>query len=257
MRSPVSVTLLTDFGTADGYVAAVKGVIHSLCPAALIDDSAHDLNAGDILGAALALERYWRRYPPGSVHVVVVDPGVGSERRGLAVRADDRFLVGPDNGVFTRALAGAGTFEARELNNAELFTHEISATFHGRDIFAPAAAFLACGRELAEMGSHAANLTTLPALDVLVRGKRLSGQVIHVDRFGNLITNIGGEAVGASCVRLNGSNVGPLRRTYTDVGSGEVLALMGSNGLLEVAVRDGSAARHFGAERGTSVEVER
>jgi S-adenosylmethionine hydrolase len=254
---PPRLTLLTDFGTRDGYVAALKGVIAGICPAALIDDASHDLEPGDILGAALTLERYWRRYPEGTVHLVVVDPGVGSTRRALAVRADGRYLVGPDNGVFARALDGANDVEARELSTAHLSVSEISSTFHGRDIFAPAGAQLACGRALAELGPHAANLTALPALEVRIAGDSILGQVIHVDRFGNLITNIGTEARGAARVRLNERDVGPVRRTYADVGSGEPLALIGSGGLLEIAVRDGNAGKKLHAARGATVEVVR
>ncbi|MGH7460045.1 MAG: SAM hydrolase/SAM-dependent halogenase family protein [Longimicrobiales bacterium] len=249
------VTLLTDFGTRDGYAAALKGVIAQTCPGALIDDATHDLAAGDVLGAALTLERYWRRYPEGTVHMVVVDPGVGGDRRALAVRADGRFLVGPDNGVFSRALKGALDVEARELTQASSPDREISATFHGRDIFAPAAALLACGHALAELGPHAAHLVTLPELDVVVAGDSLVGQVIHVDRFGNLITNIGIEASGARQVRLAALELGPVRRTYSDVASGAALALIGSGGLLEIAVRDGDAAQTLQAALGDRVQV--
>ena len=257
MTTPPRVTLLSDFGMADGYVAAMKGVIASASPAVIIDDAAHDVEPGDILGAALTLERYWRRYPEGTVHVVVVDPGVGSARRAVAVRADERYLVGPDNGVFSRVLAGATRTEAREITNAELWSQGLSATFHGRDVFAPAAAFLASGRALAELGQHAADLVTLPSLHVIVSEDTLTGEVIHADRFGNLITSIGTEAVGAGRVVLEGVDIGPVRGTYSEVGTGEPVALIGSNGLLEIAVRDGSAAKRFGYRRGVRVEVRR
>jgi S-adenosylmethionine hydrolase len=257
MSSPTRITLLTDFGTRDGYVAALKGVIANLCPTAIIDDATHDIEPGDVLAAALTFERYWRRYPEGVVHVVVVDPGVGSARRALAVRADERYLIGPDNGVFSRALAGAQQVEAREITSTAILADSVSPTFHGRDVFAPAAAWLAAGNALAQVGPHATHLTRLPDLEVLVHAEGITGQVIHADRFGNLITSIGAEARGASGVLLGSTDVGPVRHTYTDVATGEALALIGSNGLLEIAVRDGSAARRFGAERGAVVVVRR
>ncbi|MGH7471244.1 MAG: SAM hydrolase/SAM-dependent halogenase family protein [Longimicrobiales bacterium] len=257
MSSPARITLLTDFGTRDGYVAVVKGVIAALSPSAILDDASHEIQPGDILGAALTLERYWRRYPEGVVHVVVVDPGVGGRRRALAVRADQRFLVGPDNGVFSRVLAGAQHIEAREITSVSVLGGPVSPTFHGRDVFAPAAAWLANGGALAELGPHAAHLIKLPALEVVVHAEGMTGEVIDTDRFGNLITSIGVEASGAANVSLGAMHVGPVRRTYSDVASGEAIALIGSHGLLEIAVRDSSAAKRFGAVRGTRVEVQR
>jgi S-adenosylmethionine hydrolase len=139
------VTLLTDFGTRDGYVAAMKAVLASLAPDAQVADAAHDLAQGDVHGGAVALLRYWRLYPPGSVHVVVVDPGVGTRRRAVAVRADGRFLVGPDNGVLSWALGEARRKRAVEIHQPVVGAPDASATFHGRDVFAPAAAYLARG----------------------------------------------------------------------------------------------------------------
>ena len=259
------VTLLTDFGTADGYVAAMKGVIAAIAPGALIDDASHDVPPGDVAAAAWSLWRYWRLYPAGTVHLVVVDPGVGSARRALAAEADGRLFVAPDNGVLTRVLAEAGSAAVVAVEAAELFRTPVSPTFHGRDIFAPVAAELArraaagapYRRALADLGPAIADPVRLPLPQPQRDGGRVAGEVVHVDRFGNLITNIPGEwlAEGAR-VRVEGGPDAPLVRTYADASPGALLALVGSAGLLELSVRDGSAAERLGAGRGTAVRVE-
>jgi S-adenosyl-L-methionine hydrolase (adenosine-forming) len=240
------VTLLTDFGTADGYVAEMKGVILTRAPETTLVDVTHDIPPQDVECGRLALARYWRRFPPGTVHLAVVDPGVGSTRAALAVESDDRFLVGPDNGVLSPALLVAG---ARAVTLP--IPSGAAPTFHGRDVFAPAAADLTLGATLDALGS--------PALDFVVRRtpepRRLpdgsiEGQVITIDRFGNAITNLLGLRGGA--VEVNGSLL-PLRRSYAEVGEGEPIALVGSTGLIEIAVRDGSAAATMGLARGTVV----
>jgi S-adenosyl-L-methionine hydrolase (adenosine-forming) len=243
---PTVVTLLTDFGTADGYVAEMKGVILTRAPDASVVDVTHDIPPQDVECGRLALARYWRRFPPGSVHVAVVDPGVGSGRTALAVESDGRWLVGPDNGVLSPALLVAG---ARAV--ALPIPAGAAPTFHGRDVFAPAAAALALGTPLDALGS--------PSLDVVVRRtpepRRLAdgsieGQVITVDRFGNAVTNLVG--LRAQSVEVNGTSF-PLRRSYSDVARGEPVALVGSTGLIEIAVRDGNGAKALGLERGSVV----
>lgn len=250
------ITLLTDFGTADGYVAAMKGVLATLAPDVPVDDAAHDLHHGDIHAGAIALLRYWAMYPPGSVHVVVVDPGVGTERRALAAQVAGRYLVGPDNGVLTWALEESGHARVVEIQGPVPGAPAASATFHGRDVFAPAAAYLAAGGDLEELGPGAEDLLRLPmprpdAGDGVVRGV-----VLAVDRFGNLVTNIPRAALPPEVeVFVAGSSVGGLRRTYGEVGSGEVLALVGSLDRLEVSVRNGSAAEALGVSREAEVEA--
>ncbi len=245
------VTLLTDFGTADGYVAEVKGVLLSEAPGAVVVDVSHDLAPHDVEGARLALARYWRRFPRGTVHLAVVDPGVGSARAALAVESDGRFLVGPDNGVLSPALLVAGARAVRLAVGARA-----APTFHGRDVFAPAAGRLAAGESLDALGE--------PAEECVVRrtpeARRLpdgaiEGCVITVDRFGNAITNlVAGAAVArhGGTLSLGGRDV-PVRRVYADVEPGAPVALVGSNGLLEVAVREGSAAARLGVARGARV----
>ena len=240
------ITLLSDFGTADGYVAEVKGTILSRAPEAVIVDVAHDLPAHDIEAGRLALARYWRKFPGGTVHFAVVDPGVGSARRPLAVESDGRFLVGPDNGLLSPALllAGAKAVELPVPSGA-------APTFHGRDVFAPAAALLAAGSPLDALG--------VPATDPEIRRTRearrvadgaIEGVVITVDRFGNAVTNLlaaHGGVVEVGTLRL------PVLRTYADVAPGTPLALVGSSGLIEIAVRDGNAAVLLGLGRDATV----
>jgi len=240
------ITLLTDFGTADGYVAEMKGVMLSLVPDAAIVDVTHDVPPQDVESARLALARYWRRFPPGTVHVAVVDPGVGSARAALAVASDDRTLVGPDNGILSPALLLSGA-QAVALP----VPPTAAPTFHGRDVFAPAAAALARGTPVTALGepydTPVVRRTAEPQR--LVDGS-IQGQVIAVDRFGNAITNCLGLRGGTMEVA---GRVLPVARTYADTPPGTLTAICGSNGLIEVAVRDGSAARELGLARGTGV----
>jgi S-adenosyl-L-methionine hydrolase (adenosine-forming) len=252
---PKRITLLTDFGTADGYVAAMKGVIAGIAPAARVDDASHEIPPGDVHAASWALAAYWRYYPPGTVHVVVVDPGVGSRRRALAVAADGRFLVGPDNGVFTRVLDEARAASIVAIGDAAATGAAVSATFHGRDVFAPAAAHLCRGLPLVQLGTAMTDPVVLTLPEPRVDGKALRGVIIHIDRFGNAITNVPAAAVREGmCVTVAGESC-TVRRTYADAASGDLLALVGSRGVLEVAVRDGSAAARPGVERGAAVCV--
>jgi hypothetical protein len=250
----VRITLLTDFGTADGYAAAVKGVLASLAPASPVDDASHDVPRGDALAAALALERYWRLYPTGTVHVVVVDPGVGTDRGALAVEADGRFVVAPDNGVVSRVVTRAESWRAVGLatGNADA---SVSATFHGRDVFAPAAAALALGRSLASLGSPVREVVTLRLPEPLQDGEALLGQVIAVDRFGNLITNLPATRLGSEAGVEIAGRVVRVRRSYGAAAPGDLLAVANSDGRVEVAVRDGSAAEVLGVNVGSVVRT--
>ena len=242
------ITLLTDFGTADGYVAEMKGVLLTSAPAVQVVDLSHDVAPHDVDAARLAVARYWRRFPPGTIHLVVVDPGVGSERQAVAVLSEGRFLVGPDNGVLSPALL-LPTARAVSLP----VPADAAPTFHGRDVFAPAAAALARGAPLDSLGQ--------PLDDPVIRRTPeavreddgwLRGEVIVIDRFGNAVTNLFG--IHGAEVQI-GSREIPLCRTYADVTAGEPVALLGSSGLIEIAVRDGSAATTLGLTRGTIVRV--
>lgn len=251
------ITLLTDFGTVDGYAAAMKGVIAAIAPDAALDDASHDIPPGDIHAAAWAIARYWRRYPEGTIHLAVIDPGVGGSRRAIAVRAGGRLFVAPDNGLLSRVFLDAPPERIVALENPRYRAESVSNTFHGRDLFAPAAAHLAAGVPLDDLGPVVTDPVRLRIPSFVVTPDGIRGEVVHVDRFGNLVTNIPADWASAGTVRLGRTELGRARRTYGDVAPGEPLALVGSAGLLEVAVRDGSAAVWLEAGLGTAVEVVR
>jgi S-adenosylmethionine hydrolase len=240
------ITLLTDFGTADGYVGEMKGVLCTDAPEAALVDITHEVAAQDVEGARLVVARYWRRFPAGTVHLVVVDPGVGGARAALAVESEGRFLVGPDNGVLSPALLHAG------VRCVELpVPPGASPTFHGRDVFAPAAAALTRGSTLDALGAMRASPIVRRTPEPVRRDDgSIEGVVITVDRFGNAVTNMLSWRGGV--VEANGHRL-PLVRTYADVASGDALALVGSSGLVEIAVRNGSAATTLGLARGDAV----
>lgn len=250
------ITLLTDFGTADGYVAEMKGVLYSLAPEARVVDLSHDIAPQDVESARLAVARYWRRFPPQTIHLVVVDPGVGSPRAALAVRSEDRVLIGPDNGVLSPALLVAG---ARAVSLTMPPT--ASPTFHGRDVFAPAAARIAMGTPVDALGTDADSpiIRRTPEARRIGSGA-IQGEVISIDRYGNAITNIvafpvtQGREGDPPFVEVGGRTI-PVARTYADAHPNAPVALLGSSGLLEIAVRDGNAALSLGLSRGTLVTL--
>jgi S-adenosylmethionine hydrolase len=237
------VTLLTDFGTADSYVAELKGTLLGACADAVLVDITHAVPPGDIRAGAYLLGRAWHRFPTGTVHLAVVDPGVGTARAALALRAHGHWFVGPDNGLFTPVIRDA------EVEIVVLPTPEhASPTFHGRDLFAPAAAALARGTLLETLGEP---LTTIPSrltyTEPHYEGKMVVGEIVYVDRFGTLVTNLTTEFVPPYAVlEVEDLEIGPLRRTFGDVPTGGLLAYVGSGGAVEIAVRDGSAARRLG-----------
>jgi S-adenosylmethionine hydrolase len=246
------ITLLTDFGSVDSYVAEMKGVLLSAAPGAGLVDVTHSVPPGDVRAGAYLLGRVWHRFPAGTVHLAVVDPGVGTDRAALALRAHGHYFVGPDNGLFTFVLRDA------EVQIVSLPTPDgASATFHGRDLFAPAAAALAGGAALAKLGEpFAAMPVRLVYAEPHYEGKSVVGQVVYVDRFGTLVTNLTpGLVPSYATVEVEGLEVGPLRRTFGDVASGGLVAYVGSGGQVEIAVRDGSAARRLGMGVGGRVRA--
>lgn len=257
------VTLTTDFGTRDPYVAEVKGVILSLAPDVRLVDVSHEVEPQQIAEAALALEGVADTFPPRTIHLAVVDPGVGTDRRGLVIEAGNHRFVGPDNGVFTAVLARGG-WRAFELTARELRRRTVSRTFHARDIFAPAAAHLALGVPSERFGPAVTDPVRLPWPEARAVAGGVAGAVIHVDRFGNLVTSIvaaqvlevAGGVPGPGTVRIAGRAL-PLVGTYADLHQGGAGALVGSRNRLEVVVRDGSAAVVLRAKRGTPVLLSR
>jgi S-adenosylmethionine hydrolase len=246
------ITLLTDFGTTDSYVAEIKGVLLSTAPAAVLVDVTHLVPPGDIRAGAYLLGRAWHRFPPGTIHLSVVDPGVGTNRIALALRAHDHWFVGPDNGLFTPVIHDT------EVEIVELrIPRDASPTFHGRDLFAPAAAALACGVPLHSLGRPFTGVPQrLVYTEPRYEGKSVLGEIVYVDRFGTLVTNLSTELVPPyASIEVEGLDLGPLRRTFGDVPTGGLLAYVGSDGAIEVAVRDGSAARRLGLGVGGRVRA--
>jgi S-adenosyl-L-methionine hydrolase (adenosine-forming) len=257
------ITLTTDFGTRDAYVAELKGVVLEIAAAAgrpvQLVDVTHDVAAHDVTEGALALDAAAPYFPAGSIHLAVVDPGVGTDRRGLVVQTDRALLVGPDNGLFTPFLDDSTTWHAWELRAPEYRLASVSRTFHGRDVFAPAAAHLAAGVPPERLGPRVLDPVRLSWPTVRAVAGAVAGAVLHVDRFGNLVTSIRAETLeelGRVRIRLGGRLL-PLVGTYGDLEPGQAGALIGSSGRLEVAVREGSAAARFKARRGTPVVVSR
>jgi len=249
------ITLLTDFGTRDGYVGAMKGVIATLFPGVQIDDISHSIGSGEIESAALALTRYWSRYATGTVHLAVVDPGVGTKRRALAVEADRRLFVAPDNGILSRVFDEAKEFRVVEIINPEYALREVGNTFHGRDVFAPAAAYLARGVHLSLLGPVVHDPVRIGEPAVREEEGALVGQVVSLDHFGNLVTNLRMQGQDeAGDVEVDGQTI-PVVRTYGDVPINAVAALVNSDGRIEVAARDSSAAELLNAGIGTRVLV--
>jgi S-adenosyl-L-methionine hydrolase (adenosine-forming) len=242
------ITLLTDFGVRDHFTAAMKGVIASIAPGVAVADATHEIEAFDIRGAAFVLDQYWRYYPAGTVHVAVVDPGVGSARLPLALSLDGHYFVGPDNGVFSFVLrAGAA---ARVLENGSYFRHPVSQTFHGRDIFAPVAAHLSLGVDWTELGPELARPVEIP----LPPG----GSVLHVDRYGNLITSYRAPLLEGREFRLmaGGRAIERLIAAYANCARGELAVIQGSSGYYEIILPEDSAARGLGLRAGDPLELE-
>jgi S-adenosylmethionine hydrolase len=259
------ITLLTDFGTTDPYVAAMKGVALSVNPDLQLVDISHEINPHDVAEAGYIVTMSYGYFPPGTVHAAVVDPGVGSERRILAAEVAGQVLMAPDNGLLTMALAQSPPSRVVNVTNADYFHHPVSMTFHGRDVFAPVAAHLTLGVDLGEMGAEVQDYERLEAATASVSKLAIDGQVIHVDRFGNLVTNITrsdiaafhGEEHTALRVHIAAEEIAGVSRTYAEVGLGELLAVVGSTGLLEISANRGSAADVLGVGRRAQVRVTR
>lgn len=237
------VTLLSDFGDRDGYVGAMKGVVLSRAPDAQIVDLTHGIPAGDVPCGAWALRVAAPCFPASAIHVAVVDPGVGSDRRALLLRSNDQLFVGPDNGLLSWAVDGGA--RAWVLDRPELFAPRVSSTFHGRDVFASVAGHLAAGREPQDCGTPTESWQRIPWPEPRVAGDEIIGEVVHVDGFGNLITNITESALAPVVgwkIEIADRALARVELTFASVSRGAWVAYVGSAGLLEIGVRDGSAA---------------
>jgi hypothetical protein len=256
------IALLTDFGTKDHYAGTMKGVALGICPDATLVDISHDLPAHDVFGAALELGAAYKYFPAGTIFLVVVDPGVGSSRRGIAVESGDYRFVAPDNGVLSAVLDEHAAKRAVELTERKYARPTVSRTFEGRDRFAPAAAWLAKGIELPALGRSAGAIVRLEIPKAQIAGDGIHGEVLRVDRFGNLITNIDRRmfeklAGGPLEIRIGPHQVSRVVSTYADASPGEVCALFGSSDHLEIAANGGSAAVALDVGRGALVHVAR
>jgi S-adenosylmethionine hydrolase len=239
------ITLLTDFGNQDGYVGVMKGVIVSICPAARLIDLTHIIPPQDLAAARFTLLTAYPYFPAGTVHLVVVDPGVGTSRRAIALQTTHGYLVGPDNGVLSGVMDQTGVIAAVVLTNADYWRSPTpSTTFHGRDIFAPVAAAIANGTPLENLGEplHPDALVRLAIPEVQVEAAQVTGHVQHIDHFGNIITTIPAAIAHTKpwIVQVGPVEI-PVGQTYSDVARGEAIALVGSHGWLEIAVHGGSA----------------
>ena len=259
MAAHTIITLTTDFGLDDICVGVMKGVILSINPACTIVDITHGVEPYDIAAGALALESACQYFPQGAIHVAIVDPGVGCGRRPLVLVTDKGLFVGPDNGIFSFVLSGPGLKAVYELTAKDYFLPKPSATFHGRDIFAPAAAHLSKGVQPEQLGGKIDDPIILPSAMPEIRGDRLEGSIIHIDRFGNLITNVSREMlqgfVRESKMRaeVKGAAMTKLMPSYAAAQEGELFCIIGSSGRLEISLKNGSAAARLGASRGDSI----
>jgi S-adenosylmethionine hydrolase len=268
--------LLTDFGTTDAYVGVMKGVILRIAPSTQIVDITHAVQPQNIRQAAQLLKDAYAYFPEGTIFVVVVDPGVGSERRPVAVRAGGYTFVAPDNGVLSYVLRNTAYSHAVALTNPAYRLELTSSTFHGRDIFAPAAAHLAAGARFEDLGGSVFDLVMLESPVLEVSGAQVKGEVTHIDHFGNIVTSIGkfrwsapdalelrldstGEAIPVSAERtivtIGNTILRGIRHTYSEVTAGTLLTLIGSSGSLEIAMNAGNAALRLNAEIGAPVTM--
>ena len=262
MSRPI-ITFLSDFGRDDWFVGVVHGVLHGVCPDARVVDLSHDIPPGHLARAAFVLEVAAPDFPAGTIHLAVVDPGVGTVRRAIAVSAREQCFVGPDNGLLECALAAPGS-EAHAITEARFFREPVSRTFHARDVFAPAAGHLACAEPIAALGPRIADAVRLARATPERDEGWLRGQVLYVDHFGNALTNLTDQDLSDSFpkvpaasleVMVAGRTIAGLARAYGDSKVGTLLAIIGSSGRLEIAQVGGDAAARLGLGDGDEVAV--
>ncbi|MEQ9308274.1 MAG: SAM-dependent chlorinase/fluorinase [Balneolaceae bacterium] len=254
------ITFTTDFGLQDHYVSAMKAVILGIVPEARLIDVSHEIPAQDIMAGAWVIRNSAFLYPPESVHLVVVDPGVGTDRNPIVLKIEDQYFVGPDNGIFS-LLYKEFKYKAYKLNNSKYWRKDRSRTFHGRDIFAPVAAHISNGVDLKELGEPIKDLVNYHWAVPLGDKDGLQGWVIHIDRFGNLITNISEDLLentaGRRKVKIYVGNtiIDHLVNTFGDVEPGEPVAFIGSSGMLEVGINKGNAAKMLSVDKGAQISL--
>ncbi len=262
MTNPV-ITLTTDYGTSDHLVGVLKGVILRIAPNATIVDINHHVAPFDLLDGALTIAAAYRYFPPRTVHLVVVDPGVGTQRRPILVTADQFYFVAPDNGVLSLIYEREPAVTVRHITAEHHFLSPVSNTFHGRDVFAPVAAWVAKTSQTEAMGDEISDPVRFALPRPKAAGSALKGVVLRVDSFGNLMTNFTAEDLPAATgtdgnlnLQVGGKRVEKLAQTFANGGAGEPVAIIGSSGFLEIAVNKGQAARVLGVNRGAEVVLE-
>ena len=259
-----TIGILTDFGFDDTYVGLMKCVMADIAPDARTIDLCNEVPPQNILSGAYLAATALPYLPDGGTLMAVIDPGVGSERRAVAISVNGKYLVGPDNGLFELVLRHRNPDTIVTLENDEYFLSDVSSTFHGRDIFAPVSAHLAAGADITDLGPEVTldSLEGLPPCDPFVQEERIECHVIHVDRFGNLITNLSRTELvdwlegDTPVIELQGTRVS-LEETFEDSQGGQPLAYFGSTGQLEIAINNGNAERYFGADQGTTILLTR
>lgn len=253
------ITLTTDFGSSDWFVGAMKGVMVSVSGRNRIIDITHDIPLGDIPAGAFALASSCKYFPPDTIHVAVVDPGVGGSRPAIAVKTKSFVFVGPDNGVLSLALANEEVQGIHRIENKALFHQPVSRTFHGRDIFAPVAAHLGREASIQDVGPATKNYVRLPWPNVQRQGDLIIGEVIYIDRFGNCVTNLPAEILVGKCnisqAILHNGRMCSVKSFYDEVPKGESLALAGSSNFMEIAINGGHAANALGIKTGDAVSL--
>lgn len=250
------ITLTTDFGVRDSFVGTMKGVILGIAPTVQIVDLTHGIAAGDVRGGAFALMTARPFFPPGTIHVAVIDPGVGSARKAVAIRTDRAVFIGPDNGVLSWAVKELDPLEIRSVENSDVFLPQVSNTFHGRDLFAPAAAWLAAKREFCELGPELTHFQRTDWPNPIRVQEGWKAEVIHVDTYGNAITAFPAVRTnGVQSVLLPGRKRIPFERFYAAVPRGNPVAVIGSSGFVEIAINQGDAARELSLRTGSEVII--
>jgi S-adenosylmethionine hydrolase len=261
MKQPI-ITLLTDFGTKDHYVASMKGTILNINPRCSLIDITHHINPHDIREGAFILGNAYSSFPKGTIHLSVVDPGVGSPRKPILFATNNYFFVGPDNGLFTLALKRETVRKAVALTNSKYFLPHVSTTFHGRDLFAPVAASLSLGVKPEDFGPKLDSWVELDFGKPRIRGRKLIGKILHIDAFGNIISNIDEEQLfpfvtdHSFVVMIGERTLQGLKKGYWEGKRKEPMALIGSGGFLEISVRQGSAQRMLRVKKGDPITIQ-
>jgi len=253
------ITFLTDFGTKDNYVASMKGVILSINPNCTLIDITHHVKPQDIREGAFILANTYSYFPKGTIHLSVVDPGVGGPRKPILIVTRDYFFVGPDNGLFTLVAPKEKVNQVISLTNKKFFLPQLSTTFHGRDIFAPVAARLSLGVKPKEFGEEIKSWAKLDFEAPIIKGKELIGEVFHIDSFGNIISNINEQPFAKfvkSCpfiIKVGKRTIHDLKKGYWEGKKNELIALFGSGGFLEISVREGNAQKRLKVKKGDRI----